>query len=395
MNKYVLDSKAGGKMKEISQAEKKLVGARVVLDKANLARLDNTRQMVKIQRRKYAIAKQKGDVNGVNKSKKYIRMFKRKVGRIVKTAKALKRVIIADKKSEDDKYMASQDQLILKAKEEVIKAEMTGRFRAIKMAKAKKDAIKTRKEKQQKSLNQERINDSTNELKLSKKNVKEAEKTKNLDLILIARKELKHARSNFAKSNIIKLEMAKKIMDEKEEKLRRYKAKKIEIKKEVKAQLKKANMKLIAVKKENIKEKIDQALIEVRLQKLELKSIEKSGSQKSLDIALKNKERTEATYKLVVLQHGDSSDEAFQAEEMFKKAENIAKYEKRFMNSNKSFIRAEKELVKEKKNKKKALVKENRDQLKETKVFYRAVKQMGSKGVLRMVKKEIRADRKS
>lgn len=256
MNKNVLDAKAGGKMAEIEESEKKLTGARDSLSAANQSRLKQTRDVLNLARKNYKAGKAKGDVNMMNRAKKNIRKFKRKVSKIVRLSKARHKLIMASKKLDDDKYMADQDKLILAAKAEVLKAEDTGRDRAIKTAKAKRDTLKTRKDKQQKNLNAERISESLKELKLCKKNVGEAQKTGNLDLINIARSELKHARSNFAKSNVIKIAMAKKIMDEKEDKTSSFRAKKREFKNEVLSLLKKANLHLLAVKKEANKEKI-------------------------------------------------------------------------------------------------------------------------------------------
>merc|ERR1712007_282725 len=98
-------------------------------------------------------------------------------------------------------------------------------------------------EKQKKALNEERIREATKELNLCKKNVTEAIKTKNFDLINIARRELRHARVNFSKSNVIKIEMAKKILDEKEESRANFRLQKKELMKDVKYMVKKPTTK--------------------------------------------------------------------------------------------------------------------------------------------------------
>ena len=393
-NKNVLDAKGSGKISEITAAEKKLEKARGFLFAANQKRLAQTRDVVKKAKNTYETGKKKGDVNMMKRAKKTIRKFKKKMSRIVVLSKARKRFIMVSKRLDDDKYMSDQDKILVKAKEEIIKAEMTGRERAIKTAKNKRDVIRNRKEKQQKSLNEERIRDSNKELRICKKNVDEAIKTKNFDLINIARKELRHARSSCAKSNIIKISMANKIMDQKEEKRSLYKSRKKELRKDVKSMLKKSNILLLKAKKEGNKKRIDDVKKEVSLHRKELKSIEMSGTKKAVELANKNLIKVRGMYKVVIALNGEGSDEAFKVEEEVKKAEKIMKHETAFLKANIAFKIAEKEVVKEKKAKKRALVKETRDQLKESKSLYKFTKLHGSKYMLKYIRREIRANRK-
>merc|ERR1712151_1081277 len=72
-----------------------------------------------------------------------------------------------------------------------------------------------------------------------------------------------------------------------------------------------------------------------------------------------------------------------------------AKYEKSYFKANIEFKKAEKSVVDEKKAKKRALVKETRDQLKESIQMYRFTKRNGSKNQLKLIKREIRGNRKS
>ena len=156
---------------------------------------------------------------------------------------------MVSKRLDDDRYMSEQDNLLATQRGEIIKAEQTGRMRAIMIAKSKYAQIKIRKNKQQKALNDERIRDSDKELRITKMNVESAMKTKNFDLINIARRELRHARLSVNKANVIKIEMANKIMEEKEERRARYISKKKELRKEVRFMWKRSNIKLLKAKK--------------------------------------------------------------------------------------------------------------------------------------------------
>lgn len=130
------------------------------------------------------------------------------------------------------------------------------------------------------------------------------------------------------------------------------------------------------------------------LQKKELASIEKSGSKEAALIAKMSMMKAHKMLTDMTDEHGEGSDEAFKADEEFKKAAAIVKYEEEFLAANQDYKKAEKEVVKEKKNKKKLLVAETRSQFKEGKDFYRFVKVHASKGAINMVKKELRASRK-
>jgi len=394
-NKNVLDAKAAGKISEITAAEKKLEQARGGLFKANQERFEEVRDVVKMAREKYLIGKKNRDVNLMKRMRKRMRKFKRRMGRIVLVSKQRKRFILVSKKLDDDKYMAEQDKLIEKAKEDVIKAELTGRERAIKIAQKKVDSISKRKELQQVALNAERIRDSSKELRICKKNVEAAIKTKNFDLIFIARRELKHARTNIAKTNVIKIEMAKKILDEKEEKKSKFKQQKKELRKEVKYMLKKANVFLLAAKKANNRAMIKKAKETVQLHMKEQMSISMSGSKKSVEMSFKSFGIATEIYKKVIAVKGEGSDEGFAAEEELKKAQKIMKYEKAYFKANIEFKKAEKSVVDEKKAKKRALVFETRGQLKESKDMFKFTKLNGSKYQLKAIKREIRGNRKS
>jgi len=236
-------------MSEITAAEKKLEVARNVLFQANEARMGEVRKTVELAKRRYIIGKKKGDINMMKRAKKSMRKNKKKMGKILRLSKARKRQIMVSKRLDDDKYMADQDNLLSIAKGEIIKAEQAGRFRAIMIAKQKYGRIKMMKNKQQKALNSERIRDADKELKITKMNVEAAMKTKNFDLINIARRELRHARLSVNKANVIKIEMANKIMEEKEEKRARYVSRRKSLRKEVRFMWKRSNIKLLKAKK--------------------------------------------------------------------------------------------------------------------------------------------------
>jgi len=236
-------------MSEITAAEKKLETARNVLFQANESRMGEVRKVVELAKRRYIIGKKKGDINMMKRSRKTMRSNKRKMGKILRLSKARKRQIMVSKRLDDDRYMSEQDNLLATQRGEIIKAEQTGRMRAIMIAKSKYAQIKIRKNKQQKALNDERIRDSDKELRITKMNVESAMKTKNFDLINIARRELRHARLSVNKANVIKIEMANKIMEEKEERRARYISKKKELRKEVRFMWKRSNIKLLKAKK--------------------------------------------------------------------------------------------------------------------------------------------------
>merc|ERR1711957_722142 len=363
-------------------AEKKLEQARGGLFKANQERFEEVRDVVKMAREKYLIGKKNRDVNLMKRMRKRMRKFKKRMGRIVLVSKQRKRFILVSKKLDDDKYMAEQDKLIEKAKEDVIKAELTGRERAIKIAQKKVDSISKRKELQQVALNAERIRDSSKELRICKKNVEAAIKTKNFDLIFMGRGELKHARTNIAKTNVIQIERAKKILDEKEEKKSKFKQQKKELRKEVKYMLKKANVFLLAAKKANNRAMIKKAKETVQLHMKEQMSISMSGSKKSVEMSFKSFGIATEIYKKVIAVKGEGSDEGFAAEEELKKAQKIMKYEKAYFKANIEF----------KKAKKRALVFETRGQLKESKDMFKFTKLNGSKYQLKAIKREIRGN---
>merc|ERR1712151_1302347 len=119
------------------------------------------------------------------------------------------------------------------------------------------------------------------------------------------------------------------------------------------------------------------------------------GSKMSVDLAQKDFVKANEIYKKIVEAKGEGSDEAFAAEEQMKKAQKIAKYEKAYFKSNIEFKKAEKSVVDEKKIKKRALVKETRAQLKESIDMFRFTKRNGSKNQLKLIKREIRGNRKS
>merc|ERR1712085_96467 len=84
----------------------------------------------------------------------------------------------------------------------------------------------------------------------------------------------------------------------------------------------------------------------------------------------------------------------FKAEEEMKKSEKILRTENAFFKANTAFYKAEKEVVMEKKAKKRALVRETRAQLMESKSLFKFTKQFGSKYMLKYVRREIRTNRK-
>jgi len=211
--------------------------------------MGEVRKVVELAKRRYIIGKKKGDINMMKRSRKTMRSNKKKMGKILRLSKARKRQIMVSKRLDDDRYMSEQDNLLATQRGEIIKAEQTGRMRAIMIAKSKYAQIKIRKNKQQKALNDERIRDSDKELRITKMNVESAMKTKNFDLINIARRELRHARLSVNKANVIKIEMANKIMEEKEERRARYISKKKELRKEVRFMWKRSNIKLLKAKK--------------------------------------------------------------------------------------------------------------------------------------------------